>query len=606
MQTADRSYQWITLQTEAGRAIVGRMVLGTPVESADSGGDLFDLVEQPDGTVVLFSLATQGFVAVHDGLVGAFAQSPGDAATFKRIEVEGGLSAFQLADGLHYLSAPVGNGQQLNVRAAQIGAAERFRLKLFDFRQLPLGRSGCCHAWTRPDDSPGVLWDDQTHEEILKWAMIGMRRPEIQTEDTKRMIAFWSRSEFELAAYKGLEDADYEDPWRGSVILLDRQNRRNSVFTWHDHFYNPTNGKNYMGMETSAVTEGRRLFNLAVHGGMRLLKMGGWHAPVSVHQRTGHQLGLSLHFLTDLTQPMHAANFTNVYGKDGGYPIPILWDRRHSQFETRAETMVNEGYLNNYDTRFPIRPQDVETGDVVDAEWFLYHTAVNQHRVFLNPLEAKIDQFGASSDPWTEADSKPTLDQSLLHAPRTVARYLSYWSRCANQTWDQIDPNYYYRILTPGHGWVCIHNRHFKRDTFNDGRGLMFFIFNADGTWSIGCKDYKANLWLGYDGTGGHWIGENRTNVTTPPESSRFRFVPAGATGQTDEFFIYENTRDEAVTVNEKGLWFQVDFLIRWPGTLPKLQKFRLQRMHEIPVGEREEIRNRWPDYLAHPWYGRH
>lgn len=607
MAINERAFNWVTLNTADGRQVAGRYQLGKPVIASQSIGDLFDLVQQGDSKVALFALSAHGYVNAQEGMVSAWADQVTEAAVFDLLPLPGELVAFRTVDGKHYLSAPEGDEQALVLSDSADASSAHFRVTAFDVSQLPAGRSGCCHAWTKPEDSVEPLWNDVTHEQIVKWAIIGIHRPEIQTDDTRRMIAFWSRAEFQRAAYQGLDDADYKQPWSGDLIFHNPIEPRKSIYTWHDHFYSPLNGQNYMKRPTSAVTEGRRLFNLAVHGGMRLLKLGGLHAPVSVHQSAGHNLGLSLHFLTDLTQPMHAANFTNVYGKDGGYPNwPNLADRRHSKFEERAEEMVKANYLADYNVRFPLGPQDVATEDVVDASWFLHHTAVNQHRVFKDPLEKVIDAIGPWGTEWTEAQTKPTLDASLLHAPKAVARYMSYYARCTVNSWDSVDPTYYYRILCHGDsGWVCIHREHYKRDKFDDGRGLMFFIFNADGTWSIGCQAYKGNLWLGYDGLGAHWIGENRTSVTVPPHSSRFRFVPDRAPGLSNEFWIYENTLGHIVSVNEIGFPSQISYLLRWHAELPNLQKFRLQRMHKIPDAEQREIKNRWPDYLAHPWFGR-
>lgn len=46
----------------------------------------------------------------------------------------------------------------------------------------------------------------------------------------------------------------------------------------------------------------------------------------------GYTLGLSLHYLTDLTQPMHAANFTWLHSWYGGY---------HTAFEDYAKSMLD-------------------------------------------------------------------------------------------------------------------------------------------------------------------------------------------------------------------------------------------------------------------------
>ncbi len=70
--------------------------------------------------------------------------------------------------------------------------------------------------------------------------------------------------------------------------------------TYKSHFYNPNTGVNWMGESSpTAPTQGGLYFEQA-----REAYLAGDLAGA------GYHLGLSLHYLTDLTQPMHAANYT--------------------------------------------------------------------------------------------------------------------------------------------------------------------------------------------------------------------------------------------------------------------------------------------------------
>ncbi len=426
MDTRQRDFDWHTLGTADGRQVAGRYVLGMPL-IAGAGGDLFDVVRKPDGRVALFALSTQGYLSATPEQLGASVAEIGANELFSIIDAGDGAVAFRTADGLRYVSAPAGEQATLSADATVVGPNERFMLKKFDLSQLPEGGHGCCNAWTRPTDEPGVLWNDLTHQKIVECAVIGMHRPEIQNDETRRLIAFWSRAEFQQAAYRGLDDADYKEPWCGTLLLPDRENPRKNIYTWHDHFYHPTRKKNYRGDDTSAVTEGRRYFNLSVQVAMRILKLGGLHAPAALHDKAGHYLGLSLHFLTDLTQPMHSVNFTNVFGHDGGYMGAVnLGDTRHSKFEAHAERKVESGYFDKYETRFPLDPVDVQTGDVEDASWFLHHTAVNHERIFYWDINGILELMGRTGREWEDWEAEPGLTSALLRAPKAVARYLAY------------------------------------------------------------------------------------------------------------------------------------------------------------------------------------
>src|SRR5262249_15788483 len=113
---------------------------------------------------------------------------------------------------------------------------------------------------------------------------------------------------FHDAVCQGVYDADY---------LAEYNNPKNDgrliVPTWKSHFYDPDTGKNWEGdTDPTALPMGRKLFNdsvIAYHNGNK--------------QDAGYKLGLSLHYLTDVGQPMHAANFTAI-------DLPLGW---HARFE---------------------------------------------------------------------------------------------------------------------------------------------------------------------------------------------------------------------------------------------------------------------------------
>ncbi len=100
--------------------------------------------------------------------------------------------------------------------------------------------------------------------------------------------------------------------------------------TWKSHFYDPDTGRNYEG-ETSptARTQAARFLAAATTD---------WAA-----RRTAsacYELGLSLHYMTDATQPMHASNFT---AKDRALSL-------HTNVESYA-MQVQDAYVV-HDARF--------------------------------------------------------------------------------------------------------------------------------------------------------------------------------------------------------------------------------------------------------------
>ncbi len=140
---------------------------------------------------------------------------------------------------------------------------------------------------------------------------------------------------------QGLIDADFKAAYnQGSADLpIPASNWQIALAgtTWESHFYDPDTTLNYKGYASpTAYTEA-----LAHWSGV---KSSGTMAKVC------YELGVSLHYMTDLTQPMHAANFTVV-----SYPIKL-----HSNFEIYAMQHQSSYQINDW-------AQAPSSGEAVDA-----------------------------------------------------------------------------------------------------------------------------------------------------------------------------------------------------------------------------------------------
>ncbi|HKV39627.1 MAG TPA: tectonin domain-containing protein [Blastocatellia bacterium] len=125
------------------------------------------------------------------------------------------------------------------------------------------------------------------------------------------------KSEFHDALSEGLWDADAADPYRNTVLGL------GVTATYKSHFYDPETGKNWLEeTEPTALTEGPKFFAEAA----KQYKNGNIHS-------AGYNLGLSLHYLTDMTQPMHTTNYTYLNSTPVGY---------HTAFEDLAIDVMKE------------------------------------------------------------------------------------------------------------------------------------------------------------------------------------------------------------------------------------------------------------------------
>ena len=87
----------------------------------------------------------------------------------------------------------------------------------------------------------------------------------------------------------------------------------NFITSWRSHFYDPDTRRNWRGGVETAVSVGSAYYRRSV----RAILRGRRH-------KAAYALGRALHYLGDMTQPMHAANFTWMDSPRRGY---------HTEFE---------------------------------------------------------------------------------------------------------------------------------------------------------------------------------------------------------------------------------------------------------------------------------
>jgi len=89
--------------------------------------------------------------------------------------------------------------------------------------------------------------------------------------------------------HQGLWDADNKAPYNDPVL---------GVPTYMSHFYDPDTEENYLHLRRpTAVTQGAEYFRQAL--------AAFWSGALD---QAAYNLGLALHYVTDVGQPMHAAN----------------------------------------------------------------------------------------------------------------------------------------------------------------------------------------------------------------------------------------------------------------------------------------------------------
>ncbi|MED2764844.1 phospholipase C [Bacillus thuringiensis] len=189
----------------------------------------------------------------------------------------------------------------------------------------------------------------------------------------------------------GIYDADHENPYYDTS-------------TFASHFYDPDDGTTYIPFAKQAKETGAKYFKLA----------GEAYKNKDMKQAFFY-LGLSLHYLGDVNQPMHAANFTNL-----SYPQGF-----HSKYENFVDTikdnyrvMDGNGYWNWKGTD----PEDwIHEAAVVAKQD--YTGIVNDNTKYWF-VRAAISQDYANK--W-RAEVTPTTGKRLIDAQRITAGYIQLW-----------------------------------------------------------------------------------------------------------------------------------------------------------------------------------
>ncbi|HEX3965847.1 MAG TPA: tectonin domain-containing protein [Trebonia sp.] len=198
---------------------------------------------------------------------------------------------------------------------------------------------------------------------------------------------------------QGLFDADWLGPYNGPPYHFEP--------SYAAHFYDPANGQNWQG-DTSwtALTQGAAHFEQSVVAYQR--------GEISA---AGYHLGLSMHFLTDLTQPMHAANLT--------------WLSSHPTLGYHSDYEI---YIMQIQSTIPLGPYtEHDLGD--DPRTYLIRAARNS-RQFISvvwPQSVNLSYNGMTSA--LRQAARDTAPQVMTKAVDIASRYLLAWVRQAARPW---------------------------------------------------------------------------------------------------------------------------------------------------------------------------
>jgi len=288
---------------------------------------------------------------------------------------------------------------------------------------------GCCGSASQGYPfTEGVepFWNDPAHQFLITnaSAILDALKGQVPAE---RFLNFWKEEDFRTQIADGLRDADQDYQYKG--------------FFYSNHFYDPDTMRNFVPifLEASgitALTEALKYFEMSMimswlaegaaiieDENRQIIPRREWRV------KAGYTCGLALHYLSDLTQPMHAANFTNYVS---GWS---LLDLRHQGFENYADTLIQ----GNRRAEFTLKPETVKPEDLtggaqpfLDFGDLLHRIAVTSKKTFNETVKDEAakkyrDIYNIDNKWGTEAD--PAMRRSLPLGQLMAAAAMLIWSK---------------------------------------------------------------------------------------------------------------------------------------------------------------------------------
>ncbi|MDF1695343.1 MAG: hypothetical protein P1U56_05910 [Saprospiraceae bacterium] len=496
----------------------------------------FKIKTSPNPVVLKFRELTSGnwilqdagseyyLTAVDDGTKLIYAiEEKGDHQEFKFLkQADARKIALQVPDGNHYLKESP-NGY-ISFDSNEIGPSE-----IFEMVEIPVHKStqphhhhGCCGPGIQEDKvkhTKDVYWDDRSHEGILHKSIALLTANQNGREEVRQFLKIWrdipQSKKYPFNAgmvFQGIHDADYDEKYTDRWAPLVPPSYRT-------HFYNPISKKNYLEKtwnlviavirqrlkvresnpipehlleNVNAMTEGQRYFNLAVHYGRRIVRMGTQRTKEDL-RAFGYNLGLSLHFLTDLTQPMHADNYTAV----DVWPAMSWGVNFHGYFEG----LVDEPKDNWKESRSG-KALAAATITAKDIDYWKdnAHTSIGIvfHLIaaYSQPLLSSLGKA-----PLKEPLVTFFLQNTIQKAPNWVVRTMMALLHCSNQPLELTDNRWYIitEVTNKEFIFADLHENAQLRCTDDrivpEDYKMFCLIFNSDGTCSFAVKSNPSLVW---------------------------------------------------------------------------------------------------------------
>lgn len=394
----------------------------------------WQFVDAGNGSVTIHNVKTQRVLAADaKGRVTTEAPAEGSHAQRWRVEHAGGGHGriVNLATG----TVLDGEGGSVHARPWRGVPDQQWALEPDLDPAIPSVANTCCGYVP----SSRKRFNDPRHQKLVAASSALLR--EVGPPRVVTTFEGWFRHErFQEALAKGLLDADYVAPYVGDL--------------YDSHFYDPDTGLNYrQKADPTALTEATRYLYKSATLRQQVEARGPLPNPTDDERhQIGYDLGLALHYVTDLIQPMHAANFINYAAS--------LFDKRHQGFEDYADTNLDRFHADRatYVKLRPILLHDLPGGVV--------HTlARHAKRVYAEKVAPELrlkvgsglNLFGTGTLNRWGSEADPALEAALPFGEVAVTLFLWHWCVAdPRSTVDRIYRQFLKREPTPVEREFCV------------------------------------------------------------------------------------------------------------------------------------------------------
>jgi hypothetical protein len=282
------------------------------------------------------------------------------------------------------------------------------------------------------DADPHTRWEARQHARLVKTAFITIKTFNVTDHpELPLLTALYDDERFMNKVYRGLVEADTRV--EAYVPRL-----------FSDHFYNPRTGANFVEERANVIakwyawvlqgivvpsTNEQEMPAPQVDGVEHIARLATARDQAmsfafaaaqilrSERQETkwdeaAWNVGMALHYVTDLTQPMHAANFINVPG-----------DSRHQKFETAADEFGHE-FVAGTVTWDEVRPEAWST----QLYRLLHEIARRSLQIHEDLVKPMIRNHGLNA-PFSKEQVAPVLERCVPHGVRSTVAFLVLWAR---------------------------------------------------------------------------------------------------------------------------------------------------------------------------------